>query len=399
MPDTSGDRPAGRARLDSVDLLRGLAMVVMALDHTRDYFHRSGIYFQFDPADLSRTYTALFVTRWVTNFCAPVFIFLAGTGAFLYGARGRSKSELSKFLLKRGLWLVLLEMTFLHVAWWFNFNLLAQPVQVIWCLGWSMIALSALIYLPLWAITTFGLAMVGVHNLFDGVQAQNLGAFGWLWKVFHEGGLILPSQYFGMYVAYPLIPWIGVMAAGYGFGRLLLLDRGARRKWLLALGGALILMFVILRAVNRYGDPTPWSEQKSGLFTFFSFINPFKYPPSLLFLLMTLGPAIAALALFDREWGRVARPLIVFGRVPLFFYLLHVPLIHALAVAFAYIRYGQATWLFMLPDLPPPPVPNDYGYSLPVVYCVWIGVILMLYPVCRWYAGVKKRRDGRLSYL
>jgi uncharacterized membrane protein len=373
-------------------------MVVMALDHVRDYFHGSGFYFDFNPTDLSRTYAALFATRWVTHFCAPVFIFLAGTGAFLSASRGKSKPELSKFLFTRGLWLVLLEMTVLHVAWWFDFILLAQPVQVIWALGWSMVALSALIYLPLWAITSFGVAMIGVHNLFDGVQAQNLGAFGWLWKVFHEGGL-MRTTYCGFFFAYPLIPWIGVMAAGYGFGKLLLLDRGARRKWMFALGGSLILLFVILRAINRYGDPTPWSAQKSELFTFFSFINTFKYPPSLLFLLMTLGPATLALALFDRAPGWLGRRLIVFGRVPLFFYLLHVPVIHALAVAFAFARYGQAAWLFKLPDHPPPPIPRDYNDSLLVVYLVWIGVILMLYPVCRWYAGVKKRRGGRLSYL
>jgi uncharacterized membrane protein len=399
MLDNPGERPGARARLESVDLLRGLAMVVMALDHVRDYFHRSGFYFNFDPTDLSRTYAALFATRWVTHFCAPVFIFLAGTSAFLSMSRGKSRPELSRFLLKRGLWLILLEMTVLHVAWWFDFLLLAQPVQVIWALGWSMIALSGLIYLPVWAVTAFGVAMIGAHNLFDGIQAQNLGAFGWLWKIFHEGGLIMPSRYFGIFVAYPLVPWIGAMAAGCGFGKLLLLDRGARRKWMLALGGSLILLFVVLRAINRYGDPAPWSEQKSGLFTFFSFINTHKYPPSLLFLLMTLGPAIAALALFDRAPGWLGRRLIVFGRVPLFFYLLHIPVIHALAVAFAYIRYGQAAWLFNLPDYPPPPVPPGYGYGLPVVYGVWIGVILMLYPVCRWYAGVKKRRGGRLSYL
>jgi uncharacterized membrane protein len=399
VPDVSGEGSGGRARIDSVDLLRGLAMAIMALDHVRDYFHCSGFYFKFDPTDLSRTYTALFVTRWVTHFCAPVFIFLAGTGAFLSASRGKSKHELSKFLLKRGLWLVLLELTFLRVAWFFNLILLAQPVQVIWCLGWSMVALSALIYLPLWAVTAFGVAMIAVHNLFDGVLAQNLGALGWLWKVFHEGGLMQPTPWSGIFIAYPLIPWIGVMAAGYGFGRLLLLDRGARRKWLLTLGGSLVLAFIILRAINVYGDPTPWSEQKSRLFTFFSFINTYKYPPSLLFLLMTLGPAIMALALFDRDWGRFARPLIVFGRVPLFFYLAHIPLIHGLAVLFAYARCGQATWLFQLPDYPPPPVPKDYGHSLPVVYLVWIAVLLILYPVCRWYAGVKKRRDAWLSYL
>jgi uncharacterized membrane protein len=394
------EAPGGRARLDSVDLLRGLAMVVMALDHTRDFFHSSGIWSNFDPTDLSRTTAALFMTRWVTHFCAPVFCFLAGSGAFLYAARGRSRRELSRFLLRRGLFLVLLEMTVLHVAWWFNFILLAQSVQVIWMLGWSMIALSALIYLPLWAITAFGVAMIAGHNLLDGIHADSLGSLGWLWRVLHEGGLVLPSKYLGFYFAYPLIPWIGVMAAGYGFGKLLLLERRERRRRLLFLGLSLTLLFVVLRAVNVYGDPTPWSDQRSRLFTFFSFINTFKYPPSLQYLLMTLGPSIAALALFDRHLGRLARSVVVFGRVPLFFYVLHIYVIHALAVAFAYVRYGQATWLFQLPDLPPPPVPKDYGYSLPAVYLIWIAVVAGLYPVCRWYAGVKKsRRYPWLSYL
>ncbi len=395
MPDTPGERPAGRARLDSVDLLRGVVMVIMALDHVRDYFHFS---FEFDPTDLSRTYTALFVTRWVTHFCAPVFVFLAGAGAFLYASRGKSKSDLSKFLFTRGLWLVLLELTVLHAAWFFNFDLRAEMAQVIWALGWSMVALSGLIYLPVTAVTAFGVAMIAVHNLFDGIQAQNLGSFGWLWRVLHEGGLMQPTPNSGIYVFYPLIPWIGVMAAGYGFGRLLLHERGARRRRVLILASALILMFIILRAVNLYGDPTPWSAQKSRLFTFFSFINTFKYPPSLLFLLMTLGPAIAALALLDRRAGKFTRPLIVFGRVPLFFYVLHILLIHALAVVFACARYGQARWLFQNP--PDFAAPKDYGYGLPVVYFVWIAVVLILYPACRWYAGVKRRRrDAWLSYL
>jgi uncharacterized membrane protein len=398
MQDTPGERPAGRARLDSVDLLRGVVMVIMALDHVRNFFHCSGPYFQFDPTDLSRTYTALFVTRWVTHFCAPVFIFLAGTGAFLSASRGKSKSELSRFLFTRGLWLVLLELTVLHAAWFFNFDLRAEMIQVIWALGWSMVALSGLIFLPVMWVTAFGVAMIAVHNLFDGIQAQNLGALGWLWRVLHEGGLIMTMPQSGGFVAYPLIPWIGVMAAGYGFGRLLLLERGARRRRMLILGSALILMFIMLRAINLYGDPTPWSEQKSRLFTFFSFINTFKYPPSLLFLLMTLGPATLALALLDRSPGRFTRPLIVFGRVPLFFYVLHIPLIHGLAVLFARARYGQAHWLFQNP--PDFAVPKDYGYGLPLVYLVWIAVVLILYPACRWYAGVKKRRrDAWLSYL
>ncbi|CAN5569337.1 DUF1624 domain-containing protein [soil metagenome] len=396
-----GESLANRTRLYSVDLLRGLVMVIMALDHVRDFFHFGG----FDPTDLTKTNTALFMTRWVTHFCAPVFVFLAGTGAFLSTSRGKTKPELARFLLTRGLWLVILELTIVQFAWFFDYDYkYGSGAGVIWAIGWSMVALAVLVFLPTWAMTLFGVVMIATHNLFDGVRSESFGSFSWLWTILHSGGQleIVPGVWF--FVLYPLIPWIGVMAAGYGFGALLLFEHDKRRKWLLSIGSALPLAFIIIRAINFYGDPHPWSEQGSSLFTFFSFINFEKYPPSLLFLLVTLGLAIAALALFNRrrEPGAFARALIIFGRVPLFYYILHLCLIHLLAVVFAYARYGQAQFLFETPKPPAFPfnAPEGYGYSLPVVYLVWLAVVLMLYPVCRWFAGVKRRRrDAWLSYL
>src|SRR2546423_2319038 len=338
-------QPTGvvRQRLDSVDLLRGLVMVIMALDHVRDYFHSDALLF--DPTDLSKTNVALFFTRWVTHFCAPVFVFLAGTGAFLSASRGKTRAELSRFLLTRGLWLILLELTVVNLGWSFSFGT-QFVVQVIWAIGVSMIVLALLVYLPVWAITAFGVLMIATHNLLDPVQARSLGAFSGLWATLHSRELTETYGGIRVFTMYPLVPWIGVMAAGYGFGQLYLLERERRRRLMLRLGLGLTLLFIILRAINIYGDPHPWTVQNSAVYTFLSFINCEKYPPSLLFLLMTLGPAIIALALFER-FNRepvpgLLQPLVVFGRVPLFFYIIHIPLIHALAIAFAFAKYGPA---------------------------------------------------------
>jgi len=245
--------------------------------------------------------------------------------------------------------------------------------------------------------------MIVSHNLFDNVKPEAWGSLGWLWRILHSGGMIMPVEGFRFVAAYPLIPWIGVMAVGYGFGSLLLREQAERRKWLFGLGVLLILLFVQLRGLNIYGDPRPWSSQQSTLFTLFSFINCHKYPPSLLYLFMTLGPALLVLAALDRGTPRWLEPLLVFGRVPLFYYLLHLPLIHGLAVLYSYLHYGRAGWLFTNPSENPDALlvrPSDYGFGLPVVYLVWFGVVLALYPVCRWFAGVKRRRrDPWLSYL
>ncbi len=400
-----GERLGARLRLDSVDAVRGIVMVVMALDHVRDFFHAYAK--TLDPTDPSKTWALLFFTRWVTHFCAPTFVFLAGTGAFLSTRRGKTKPELARFLFTRGLWLILLEVTLVRFGWFFNFDYRFVLLQVIWAIGWSMIVMAALVFLPTRAIGAAGLAMILLHNLLDGVRSSDFGAAGWLWILLHEPNVISPRPGYSVLAAYPLVPWVGVMAAGYAFGELLTLERERRRRILFMIGGAAVVLFVVLRAANVYGDPRPWEfQERGGWYTFLSFLNTTKYPPSLLFLLMTLGPSVIAVALFDRGEGREPspplRPFVVFGRVPLFYYLLHVPLMHVAAIVFAYAKYGQAGWLFL--NWPPPGEPQleppGYGYDLLVVYLVWLGVVLALYPLCRWFAGVKRRRrDAWLSYL
>jgi uncharacterized membrane protein len=403
---------SARPRLDAIDLLRGLVMVVMALDHVRDYFsHSLFTNPPVDPTDLSRTTTALFLTRWVSHFCAPTFVFLAGTGAFLAGTRGKTKKELSWFLLTRGLWLVLLDLTVIRLAWTFNFDYFHEFGGVIWVIGWSMVILSALVFLPTSAVAVFGIALIAYHNLLDGKSAADVGFPEWLWVILHNPGQFtaLSSFDLGSFVipeiqfitGYSLLPWLGVLTAGYAFGAMFLLDPGTRRRQLLGLGLALTALFVVIRYSNAYGDSRPWSGQNDFSFTILSFVNPQKYPPSVVFVLMTLGPAIAALALFERDWGPAGKFFIVFGRVPLFYYLLHIPLIHGLVVAFDYARYGyspyarEGPWTLRIDNVPP-----DYGFDLPTVYLIWIGVVLILFPLCWWFAGVKRRhREGWLSYL
>ncbi|HJR07776.1 MAG TPA: heparan-alpha-glucosaminide N-acetyltransferase domain-containing protein [Pyrinomonadaceae bacterium] len=387
---------AAATRLDAVDLLRGLVMVIMALDHTRDFFHADALLYQ--PTDLTKATPLLFFTRWITHFCAPTFVFLAGTGAFLSVSRGKTKRQLSWFLFTRGLWLILLELTVVRLSWSPLAGLSFYVLQVIWALGVSMIVLAGLIHLPVRLIAAVGLLMIATHNLLDRFTAERFGSLGSLWRLLHEQGLWQPTSGLFVFVAYPLIPWIGVMAAGYAFGQLLLLERARRRKVLLALGLSMTLAFIVLRTTNLYGDPHAWVSQQSAVYTLLSFLNTEKYPPSLLFLLMTLGPAIALLTLFERVRGALARFFITFGRVPLFFYLLHIPLIHLIALISDFARYRRPVGdIAFLTQTPPP---AGYGYSLAVVYLVWLGVVVALYPLCRWFAGVKRRRRAAwLSYL
>lgn len=391
---TPGTMAAKPERLGSVDLLRGMVMALMALDHVRDYFTDARFY----PLDLTQTNILLYMTRWITHFCAPVFVFLAGTGAFLSLTRGKTVPELSRFLFTRGLWLVFIELTVVRFGWLFNIDYTLAIGQVIWAIGWSMVALAVLIRFPVKVATIFGLLMIALHNLFDDVTPDQLGILGWPWQILHAGGPINYMQGYSFLVAYPLIPWIGVMAVGYGFGTILIKEASARRKTLLRLGLAITAGFILIRATNLYGDPNQWSQQKDVVFTAFDFINCEKYPPSLLYLMITLGPAIAVLPLLERARGWMAQFFIVFGRVPMFFYIIHIPLIHGLALLAAYLT-GYDTG-FMFGNVPPWEWPPGYGFGLPVVYVVWGGVVLALYPVCKWFAEVKKRRkDVWLSYL
>ena len=376
-----------RVRLQAIDMLRGLVIVLMALDHVRDYFTDV----RFDPLDLTQTSEALFMTRWITHFCAPIFIFLAGVSAWLVSRR-LSRAELTRFLITRGVWLVLLELTVITFAWTFNFRYdIGLILQVIWAIGVSMILLALLVRLPLPWIAAFAVLLIAGHNLLDGIEAATFGAAAPLWAILHVQQPIAIG-----FVHYPLIPWVGVMALGYVMGGLFELEPARRRMLLLVMGSAMLLAFVALRLANGYGDPHPWTPQSTLTFTVLSFLKVHKYPPSLLYVLMTLGPALVLLAVFETRRGPLAQVFQVFGRVPLFFYVLHIVLAHALAGLVAlWAGYGTSVLTGFFFDFP-----REWGYGLPVVYGVWLVVLALLYPLCRWFAEVKRRRsDWWLSYL
>lgn len=429
MPDSSRDPAAGmqpggpanpepvkpvRQRIDSIDLLRGIVMVIMMLDHTRDFVHSGA--FQFDPTDLRQTTVALFLTRWITHYCAPIFVFLAGTGAYLQFMRGKSKSELSKFLLTRGLWLIVLELTLVRFGIFFSLDYrFLGFLQVIWVIGVSMIILAGLLHLPLKVIAAFGVLMIVLHNLLDRFQVAGwqgpgtpIPGFGAkLWILLHQPFTlfpILPVASPVVVVVYNIIPWVGVMAAGYAFGEIYRWDQARRRRFLLRMGTLATVLFIIMRGINYYGDPARWSGQKNLAFTVLSFLNTTKYPPSLLFLLMTLGPAMIALALFESRPGLLRplrNPLVTFGRVPLFFYLLQWYAAHTIAIVVGLIAGQPVSWQWESPvdKFSHPPIPG-VGFNLAVVYVCWIGGVLLLYPLCKWFASVKaRRRDWWLSYL
>lgn len=372
-------------------------MIVMALDHVRDYFHAPALH-GIDPVNLTLTSPAIFLTRWITHFCAPLFSFLAGAGVFLSAARGKSKRELSWFLVTRGLWLILLELTFVNWAWNFSYDVHSNWGLVLWALGWSMIALAALIHLPPWSVATIAVVMIAGHNALDGVKPEAWGELAWVWQILHAQGKFPIGPSFTFEVYYPLIPWVGIMAAGYAFGALLKFEAERRRRWLWRLGGALTLAFVVLRFSNLYGDPHPWTAQPRAGFTFLSFLDCTKYPPSLCYLLMTLGPGMLLLAIFDRGTPRWLQPALVFGRVPFFYYMLHIPLLHGLAWLLNAVRHGPDQANFNA--FTTVPVPPDAGVGLFGTYLVWAAIVLMLYPLCRWFAGLKqRRRDAWLSYF
>ncbi len=387
-------------RVNAVDLVRGIVMVIMLLDHTREFFHNAGL--SFDPTDLTQTNPILFFTRWITHFCAPTFVFLAGTGAYLQGMRGKSKPELSKFLLTRGLWLILLEFTIIRVLVWFNFDFhFALMLQVIWVIGVGMIVLAGLIYLPLRVLTSGSLALIVLHNLLDKIQVNPPGFGASVWMILHQPGIIFfTPKVYGL-VLYPLIPWIGVLVAGYCFGALYQWEPERRQRFLFRLGAALLFGFVALRGINVYGDPSRWSVQKNAVFTVLSFLNVSKYPPSLLFLLLTLGAAILALAWFEGQGKNLLSNIfITFGRVPLIFYLGQWFTAHGLAIVVSYLAGKPTAWLFMTLLEQPRPNPGNLGFRLWVVYLFWFIGLLLLYPLCRWFAEVKRqRKDWWLSYL
>jgi uncharacterized membrane protein len=396
--------PEQFSRLVSVDVLRGLVMVLMALDHTRDFL----TYVRTPPEDLAHTYGMLFFTRVITHYCAPVFAFLAGTGAFLSTRRGKSLSQLSRFFLTRGLWLLLLELTVVDFAW--GFVPWAQA-GVIWMLGWSMVSMALIVRLPVRWIAVFGLGMITTHNLLDRIDPASFGSFYWLWIVLHSPGRIALTEHFSFSVRYALIPWVGVMATGFAFGTLLL--RPDRRKWILAIGISATALFFLLRGINLYGNGIaglpfgyprsagPWSAQPTLSLTLISFFNTLKYPPSLDYLLMTLGPSLILLGLLDGATAArgFSRILLVYGRVPLFYYLLHLYLLNGMARLIALAFHQPIFYGTVIADFAQRPA--GYGHGLPFIYAAWILAVAILYLPCRWFMEFRGRhRDWTwLSYL
>jgi uncharacterized membrane protein len=395
-------------RLFSIDALRGIVMILMALDHVRDYFGA-----QLNPTDIATTTPALFLTRWITHFCAPIFILLAGMAAWLYASKGRSKAQVAHFLWTRGLWLIVLELTVINFGWLHSFDALIW--QVIGAIGAAMIALSALVFLPQVAILCIGLVIVLGHNLLDPIELSDFDSFAPWWRLLHEG--ITPN--FGLetvagvpiMVIYPLIPWIGVIAIGYGLGPVMKLERRVRIRILLLIGTLSLLAFFALRAFKGYGNPTPFDPEFEGARLWFSFLNCTKYPPSLAYLLMTLGPAFIALALLDRKPSKLTSVCITFGSVPLFFYLMHLHLIHASSRVFHWFLYSDPasivrsnfSWLPRAgyPDASFDPLPAEFtGLPITGVWMVWILIVLLLYPCCVWYRRIKSGSQSKwFSYL
>jgi len=386
-------------RIESIDLLRGTIMIIMALDHVRDYFHAYS--YLYDPTDLQHTTAPIFLTRWITHFCAPVFMLLAGISACLYGLKNGRKA-LSFFLFTRGLWLVIVELFIVTLEWTFNPHYPAFILQVIWAFGISMMVLSLLIHLPRPVLLLLGIILIAGHNALDAVHVNGNTAPAFLWSALHQPNF--NGFHFGAFnpiVGYPVLPWIGIITLGYCLGSLYApdVDPALRKRSLRNLGIGAILFFIILRWTNVYGDASLWSTQKNFLFTVFSFVNTTKYPPSLLYALMTLGPALLFLAYAERPLNSLTSKITVFGRVPMFYYLLHIPLIHGIAILAAMLSNHAAdmvnlnTWVTANAQL------KGYGFSLWVVYLVWIVVTVLLYPLCLRFSEYKRAHQAEKKWL
>ena len=386
-----------RYRVQSIDILRGIVMVIMALDHVRDFFFRADVgnasAVATDPTNMATTTPALFFTRWITHFCAPVFVFLSGTSAFLVGQK-KSKAALSAFLITRGFWLVFVELFIITLGWTFDPLYHLFILQVIWAIGVSMIILGLVVYLPVQVVMLLGGIIVVGHNLLDKYPA---------WAAELKGSTFTDLAYFGQFSIHPLaahrafiivysfLPWTGIMMLGYGFGRVYSssFSEERRRKLLLMMGLILILLFLVLRYTNIYGDPLPWSRQARGpVFTFLSFLNANKYPPSLIFVLMTLGPAMVLLAYLEKVRNRFSAIMNVYGRVPMFYYIIHFFIIHSLLVILFFVT-GHGSKDIVSPNNPFLFRPSDLGFGLPGVYMVWLFVVIVLYPLCKRYDRYK----------
>lgn len=383
-------------RLSSIDLTRGIVVILMTLDHVRDYFSHTSLRIDFDKPVSGMEW--LLFTRVITHLCAPTFIFLAGTSAFLALARSKDRTQTRRLFLQRGLWFIFLEMTIVHFAWNFNLSPDPIPLAVIWAIGCAMMALVPLTFLSTSVVAVIALVIIAGHNLLDGIPGSVFGFFEPIWNLFHVAFVPIPS-FPKTLVVYPVLPWIGVMAAGYAVGPLFMRTREERRKILLRLGLASLGVFSILRFFHDYGDARPWAVQETWGNTILAFFNATKYPPSLHYLSATLGIMLLFLAVVDRDPSpKILKPAITFGRVPMFYYILHLYLIHTLATMLAWSQTGDPLWMLNPPfDMHPV---DAFGFQLPGVYGVWVFIVLALYPVCKWYDGYKSRsRSPWLSYL
>ena len=384
-------------------------MVIMALDHVRDFFYKADLGkaadAAMDPTNLQTTYPALFFTRWITHFCAPIFVFLAGTSVYLMCQR-KSKKEVSLFLIKRGFWLVFVEVIIVTFGWTFNpfFNVII--FQVIWAIGISMILLGLLVLLPYGIIFAFGLLIIAGHNIMD-YPSISSGLKGTVLSdllYFSNFSFFELWQNHIVIIVYAFLPWTALMMLGYCFGKLYQqrIDPIWRRKILIGTGTGLILLFIILRFTNLYGDPAPWSSQPRGaVYTFLSFLNLNKYPPSLLFLCMTIGPGILFLAFIEKTQNGFTKIMNVYGRVPMFYYILHFYIIHIIVVIVFYLQ-GFGTKDIVPEGLPFFFKPNGLGFGLLGVYIIWLLVVVLLYPVCKKYDRYKTahaKEKWWLSYI
>jgi uncharacterized membrane protein len=387
-------------RIESIDLLRGIVMLIMAIDHARDYFNSSA--YLFDPTDLSRSSVPLFLTRWITHFCAPIFMFLAGVSACLYGLKNGRKA-VSFFLFTRGTWLLLLELFIVTLGWDFNLLYPVFILQVIWAFGISMIGLSLLVFLDKRLILFIGILLIAAHNLLDPVHVPGHGPASILWLALHEQGPFSIGP-FSFFMGYPVLPWIGIIATGYCCGTLYSpdYDPAKRKKVLLTLGLGIIALFILLRFSNVYGDRVKWSTQKNAIFTFLSFLNTTKYPPSLLYTMMTLGPALLFLAFAEGPLNWLTRKITVLGRVPMFFYLLHIYLLHAIAIVAMILSGRPGSGMILTGWVTANAQLKGFGFGLTTVYGIWILVVVALYPLCKWYDKYKREHLAQqwwLSYL
>jgi uncharacterized membrane protein len=388
-------------RIESIDFLRGLVMIIMALDHVRMYFALGTWYAE--PTNLATTTPLLFFTRWITHFCAPVFVFLAGTSAFLYGRKKTTVKETAWFLFKRGLWLMFAEIVIVNFAWTFDITYSFIILQVIWAIGLSMVVLSALVFLPGWLIFIIGMILVFRHNLLDAINMQGSSMQDVIWHVLHQPGTIFIDSTRFVNVVYPVLPWIGLMALGYIFGTFYRKEFPAeqRRHWLFALGVSATLLFIVLRGFNWYGEPREWLMLSTPVFRLMSFLNTTKYPPSLHFLLMTMGPALILLAAIEHLQNRLLKPVVTFGKVPFFFYVVHLYLIHGLAMLFLIYRGRDGSEYILSSAGIRSGTLSSFGLSLGTVYVIWMLVVVLLYPICRWYQKYREDNPSKwwLSYL